>query len=87
MCEKIDLNLILIKIKFMDNKPLKTVEVPQKLFESMVETYRKWEEFSNEFEDFLLASDEKFIRKMRKARKEHLKRRIKELKILKEELK
>jgi len=71
----------------MNSEQLKTVTVPQKLFESMIEAYRKWEKFGDEFEDFLLVSDEKFIEKMRKARKEHLGRRIRNLKVLKQELK
>jgi hypothetical protein len=71
----------------MNNEQLKTVILPQKLFESMFEAYRKWEEFSEEFEDFLLASDKKFIKKMRKARKEHLKGKVKDLVILKQKLK
>lgn len=70
----------------MNNKPLKTIPVPHELFEAMIEAYRKWERFSDEFEDFVLASDEKFIKKMRKTRKEHLKGRIRELQILKQEL-
>jgi hypothetical protein len=71
----------------MNNEQLKTVIVPQKLFESMVDAYRKWEKFSDEFEDFLLVSNRKFIEKMRKARKEHLRGKVKELRSLKQELK
>lgn len=71
----------------MSNKILNTITIPKKLFESMIETYRKWEEFSNEFEDFLLASDEKFIEKMKRAKREHLRGKIKDLRILKQELK
>ena len=71
----------------MNNEQLKTVIVPQKLFESMVDAYRKWEKFSDEFEDYLLVSNRKFIEKMRKARKEHLRGKVKELRSLKQELK
>ena len=56
-----------------NNKQLKTVQVPKRIFESMMEAYKKMEKFSDEFEDFILVHDEKFIRKMRKARKEHRK--------------
>ena len=70
----------------MNNKQVKNIPVPQRLFESMVEAYQKWEKFSNEFEDFLLVYDKKFIEKMRKARKEHLKGKVKNLQILKQEL-
>ena len=71
----------------MKNEQLKTIPVPQKLFKTMIETYRKWEKFSDEFEDFLLASNEKFVEKMRKARKEHLKGRVKDLRTFKQGLK
>ena len=70
----------------MNNKQVKNIPVPQRLFESMVEVYQKWEKFSNEFEDFLLAYDKKFIEKMRKARKEHLKGKVRGLEVLKQEL-
>jgi hypothetical protein len=69
------------------NKQLKTtIPVPQKLFESMVEVYQKWEKFSDEFEDFILAHDEKFIKKMRKAKKEHQAGKLKNIEVLKQEL-
>ena len=70
----------------MTSRQLKTIPVPQKLFETMLEAYQKWEKFSDEFEDYLLASDKKFIEKMRKARKEHLNGEIRDLQILKQEL-
>ncbi|KKS34516.1 MAG: hypothetical protein UV22_C0014G0009 [Parcubacteria group bacterium GW2011_GWA2_42_35] len=70
----------------MNSRQLKTIPVPQKLFETMLEAYQKWEKFSDEFEDYLLASDKKFIEKMRKARKEHLNGEIRDLQILKQEL-
>jgi len=53
----------------------------------MIEAQRKWEEFSDELEDFLLSSDKQFIKKMEKARKEHLKGKIRDLQGLKQELK
>lgn len=69
-----------------DNKQLKTIPVPQRLFESMIEAYQKWEKFGDEFEDFILARDEKFIKKMRKAKKEHRAGKTKDLEALKQEL-
>lgn len=65
---------------------LKTISVPESLFGSMIQVYRQWKEFSDEFEDFLLASDKKFIVRMRKARKEHLGKKAQNLEILKQEL-
>lgn len=41
------------------------IPVPEKII-------RKWKEFIDEFDDFLWSQDENFIKKMRKARKEHL---------------
>ena len=69
-----------------NNKQLKTISVPQRLFESMIEAYQKWEKFSDEFEDFILSKDEQFIQKMRKARKEHRTGKVKDLEALKQEL-
>lgn len=70
----------------MNNKQVKNVCVPRKLFNDMFEAYQKWEEFSDEFEDFLLASDREFVDKMKKARKEHLGRKTRNLESLKQEL-
>ena len=44
-----------------NNKQLKNVSIPRRLFESMIEAYQKWEKFSDEFEDFLLSEDEQFL--------------------------
>ena len=68
-----------------NNKQLKTIPVPQRLFESMIEAYQKWEKFSDEFEDFILSKDEQFIQKMRKARKEHRTGKVKDLEALKQD--
>lgn len=65
------------------NREIKTIPVPQKIFDSMIEVYQKWEKFSNEFEDFLLSSDREFIEKMRQARKEHLEGNVRILQSLK----
>lgn len=69
-----------------NTQQLETIAVPQKLFSSMIKAQRKWEEFSNELEDFLLASDERFIRKMEKAREEHLEGKVRDFQELKQEL-
>ena len=69
-----------------NNKMLKTISVPQKLLGSMIEAQRKWEEFSDEFEDFLFSMDKQFIKKMGRAREEHLKGNVRDLQELKREL-
>ena len=69
-----------------NNKLLKTISVPQKLLSSMIDAQRKWEEFSDEFEDFLLSLDERFIKKMERAREEHLKGNVRDFQELKREL-
>jgi len=71
----------------MANNRLKTISLPKKLFNSMIEAQRKWKEFSDELEDFLLSSDRRFIKKMEKARKEHLKGKVRSLQEFKQELK
>lgn len=70
----------------MDDKQTKIIPVPQKLLNSLLETKQKWEEFSDELEDFLISSDDNFIDKLRKARKEHLDGKTKLLQELKKEL-
>ncbi len=69
-----------------NEKLLKTISVPQKLLGSMIEAQRKWEEFSDELEDFLLSLDKRFIRKMERAREEHLKGNVRDFQELKREL-
>ena len=70
----------------MNNQQTKNVCIPQKLFDNMFEVYQKWEEFNNEFEDFLLGHDEEFVEKMRKARKEYLEGKSRDIGVLKQEL-
>ncbi|GEM_PF-5586907 len=65
---------------------MNTVMVPKKVFNSMVEAYKKWEEFSEGFGDFVLSSQPDFLRKMRKAKKEHANRKFRDLDDLKREL-
>jgi len=69
-----------------NNRQLKEISVPQELFRTMFEAYQKWEEFNDEFEDFLFGYDEKFVEKMRKAKREHLQGKTRNLKVLKQEL-
>ena len=69
-----------------NNKELKTISIPKKLFNSMIEAQKKWEEFSDELEDFLLSLNKRFLKKMEKAQREHLKGKIRDLQELKKEL-
>lgn len=71
----------------MANNKLKTISIPQKLLRDMIEAQQRWEKFSDELEDFLLSSDKQFIKKMEKARREHLKGKVRDLQELKQELK
>ena len=64
----------------------KTIEMPKRVVASMVEAYRKWEEFRDELEGFVLSTDHEFIKKMRKARKEDLGGKARSLAELKREL-
>lgn len=63
-----------------------TVAVPKKIMASMVEAYKKWGEFMSEFEDFSLGSDREFLSRMRKAKKEHLLGKTKNLRDLRKSL-
>jgi hypothetical protein len=54
-----------------------TIAMPVKLIKKMGEAVRTIEDFINEFEDFILSKDKKFIAKMYKARQEHLSGHIK----------
>ncbi len=47
------------------------VEIPRKLLKRIAETERAFRTFSDELEDFLLAKDPAFLKKMRVARKAH----------------
>ena len=69
----------------MNTRAIKTIEMPQEIFKSMLKTYQMWEEFSDEFEDFAFSSDKDFLTKMGKARKEHLKGKTHSLRDLKDE--
>jgi hypothetical protein len=70
----------------MASKTTSTITLPKKLFDSLIEAQKNWERVSNELEDFLLSLDKRFIRKMKKARKEHLKGKTRDLIKLKQEL-
>lgn len=52
----------------------------------MAQVYQKVEEFYDEFEDFAFSSDLKFIKKMRKAKREHFAGKTRALAELKSEL-
>ena len=70
----------------MGNKITNTITLPKKLFDSLIEAQKNWESVSNELEDFLLSLNKRFIRKMKKARKEHLRGKTRDLIKLKREL-
>jgi hypothetical protein len=63
----------------MSKKTTNTITLPKKLFDCLIEAQENWERVSNELEDFLLSLDKRFIRKMKKARKEHLKGKTRDL--------
>ena len=65
---------------------VKTIEVPQDVVNSMIEASEKWEEFRDGLEDFILSRDVRFIKKMRKARKENIQGKTQSLTELKREL-
>lgn len=50
---------------------MQTVEIPLKLLHKIVETERTLALVSDELEDFLLAHDPAFLKKMRSARRAH----------------
>lgn len=50
---------------------IQTVEVPVKLLQGLVEAERTLISISDELEDFLLAHDPKFLKKMHSARRAH----------------
>ncbi|OGF50814.1 MAG: hypothetical protein A2231_04145 [Candidatus Firestonebacteria bacterium RIFOXYA2_FULL_40_8] len=54
-----------------------TIEIPIALVKKMDKAVKTIENFTDEFEDFILAKDKKFIDKMHKARKEHISGHIK----------
>ena len=70
----------------MNNKELKNISVPRELFREMFKASQRWEELNNEFEDFLLGSNEEFVEKIKRARKEHLEGKTRNLETLKQEL-
>lgn len=69
-----------------NTQQLENVTLPRQLFRTMLEAYQKWEEFSDDLEDFLLSSDKTFLAKMRKARQEHKMEKTRTLAALKKEL-
>jgi hypothetical protein len=70
----------------MASKTTNTITLPKKLFDSLLKAQESWERVSNELEDFLLSLNKRFIRKMKKARKEHLRGKTRDLMKLKQEL-
>ena len=64
----------------------KTIDVPVSLIEKISKAAKAFEEFEDEMEDFLLAKDPQFLKKMRRARKSHLAGKTRPLENLKKEL-
>ncbi len=64
----------------------KTIDVPVSLIEKISKAAKAFEEFEDEMEDFLLAKDPQFLKKMRRARKDHLAGKTKLLANIKKEL-
>ena len=63
---------------------LATIEIPLKLVRKMDKAVKTIENFTDEFEDYKLARDKKFIGKMLKARKEHVSGHVKSFNNLKQ---
>lgn len=64
----------------------KTVTIPQPLFESFLEAMRQWQEVSDHLEDFILARDKRFLKKMTRARAEHRAGKLKDFGVIKRQL-
>ena len=64
---------------------VETIEIPRRIVASMVDAYQKWEEFRDELEGFVLSTDQEFIKKMRKARREDVGGKVRSLAELKRE--
>ena len=56
----------------MDLEQTEKISIPVSVFNSMVKAQKSWEDFIDEFEDFLYSRDKSFLERMRKARQEHL---------------
>ncbi len=50
---------------------MQTIEIPIRLLQRLVETEQSFASLSEELEDFLLAHELTFLKKMRSARREH----------------
>ena len=62
------------------------VTIPRTLFQSLVNVSAEWDAVQERLEDFLLSSDQQFIKKMTRARKQHVSGKAKPLSSLKGEL-
>jgi len=61
------------------------ISVPETLIEKISKAGRAFQELEDELDDYLLASDQTFIEKMRRSRKAHVKGNVKPLSLLKRE--
>ncbi len=55
------------------------IRLPKELFKSFVEVCQKWEQFSDELEDFLLMSNKDSIQELRQAKLEYSQGKVKSL--------
>lgn len=51
---------------------VETVQIPSALFEKMARAIEAWDEFLNDWEDYMLSQSPEFLEKMRRARAQHL---------------
>ncbi|MBI2444678.1 MAG: hypothetical protein HYV42_05585 [Candidatus Magasanikbacteria bacterium] len=50
----------------------KTVALPRPLFRSLFSIAAQWDDLTDQLEDYLLAADKTFLKRMTRARQEHL---------------
>ena len=62
------------------------VTIPRTLFRSLVQLSTEWDRVQERLADFLLSSDKQFIKKMTRARQQHLSGKTTPLSVLKREL-
>ena len=60
-----------------------TMEVPVSLLKKLAEAARAFEDLGDELEDYLLASDNELVARLRQARAEHLSSKVRPLSELK----
>jgi hypothetical protein len=63
----------------------KMISVPETLIEKISKAGRAFQALEDELEDYLLATDQSFIEKMRRSRKAHVEGNVKPFSLLKRE--